>query len=145
METDFTAIRDGLRRLRETTAPLKVFGLESHGFCTHPPLVEQTVRDFEAQHRVTLPPEYRGFLIHVGNGGAGPAYGLFKLGEMDNGSGHKVWTEVVDFVGVLARPFPHTGSWNDLTEEPVYDQARDNDAEWEEEYHRQLDAWENRV
>ena len=93
MEADFATIRDGLRRLREFTSPLKVFGSEAHGFRTHPPLSEKAVREFEAQHRVTLPPEYRGFLIQVGNGGAGPAYGLFKLGEMDDGFGHKPWDE----------------------------------------------------
>ena len=145
MEADFTAIRDDLWRLRESAVSLQVFGSQSHGFRTHPPLSEEAVREFEARHRITLPPEYRGFLIHVGNGGAGPAYGLFKLGEMDDGFGHKPWTENDGFVVVLSQPFPHTGPWNDLIEEPVYDESRQDDPEWEDEYHRQLDAWENRV
>ena len=89
MEVEFAAIRDGLRRLRDPSTPLKVFGSDSHGFHTNPPLSVESVREFEAQHRVTLPQEYKGFLIQVGNGGAGPAYGLFKLGEMDAMCGHQ--------------------------------------------------------
>ena len=145
MEAEFAAIQDGLRRLREAAVPLNVFGAEAHGFRTHPPLSEQIVRAFEVRHRITLPPEYRGFLLHVGNGSAGPAYGLFKLGEVDDGFGHKSWTEDGGFVGVLSRPFPHTGPWNDLSEEPAYDESRANDPRWEEEYERQRDAWEDRV
>jgi hypothetical protein len=87
MDADFKAIREGLRQLGESKAKLKVFGSEAHKFHTHPPLIEPTVREFETRHQVVLPPEYGGFLIHVGNGGAGPAYGIFKLGEMDDGFG----------------------------------------------------------
>lgn len=145
MEADFATIRDGLRQLRESTVPLNVFGSQAHGFHTYPTLSEKAVGKFEARHRVTLPPEYRGFLIHVGNGGAGPAYGLFKLGEMDDGFDYKTWTENDGFVGVLSLPFPHTGPWNDLSEEPVYDESRADDPEWEDAYERQRDAWEDRV
>lgn len=145
METEFEAIRDGLRRLRKSVVPLKVFGSQAHRFRAYPPLSEETVREFEIQYRISLPPEYRGFLIHVGNGGAGPAYGLFKLGEMDDGFEHKLWNENDGFIGVLSQPFPHTGPWNDLSEEPVYDESRENDPEWEDEYCRQVDRWEERV
>lgn len=109
MEREFKAIRDGLRRLRKSTVPLAVFGSQAHGFRTYPPLSEETVKEFESRHFISLPPEYRGILIHVGNGGAGPAYGLFKLGEMDDGFEHKPWTENDGFIGVLSQLFPHTG------------------------------------
>lgn len=145
MGTDFAAIREGLRRLREAAQPLKVFGSQSHGFRTNPPLSVDAVRDFETLHRVTLPQEYKGFLTHVGNGGAGPAYGLFKLGEMDDGFDHKPWTEGGGFVGVLSEPFPHTDAWNDLSEIPVFDDSQDHTLEEEDEHSRQMDAWETRV
>ena len=144
MQADFASICDGLRLLRDSAMPLKVFGSEAHGFRTYPTLSEEQVREFESRHRVTLPQEYRGFLIHVGNGGAGPSYGLFKLGEMDDGFEEKSWAEDDGFVGVLSKPFPHTQLWNDLSEEPVYE-AREDDPEWDDEYQRQLDAWEDRV
>jgi hypothetical protein len=145
METDLAAIRDGLRQLRASTAHLKVFGSQAHGFRTYPALSEEVVREFEARHHITLPLEYREFLIHVGNGGAGPAYGLFKLGEMDDGFEHKAWKERDGFIGMLSLPFPHTGPWNDVSDEPVYDESREEDLGWEEEYERLMDDWEDRV
>jgi hypothetical protein len=143
MEGVYARIRDDLRALREARQPPDVFGSQMHGFRTHPPLSDDDVREFEQAHRITLPAEYRGFLIHVGNGGAGPAYGLFKLGEMDDNRGHAPWREGGGFVGVLSRPFPHTGPWNDLSGRPAQDDEREmaEDPEyeaeweqWEEEY-----------
>jgi hypothetical protein len=64
---------------------------------------------------------------------------------MDDGLGYKAWTENGGFVGVLSERFPHTGPWNDLSEQPVYDETREFDEVWENEYQRQLNAWENRV
>lgn len=147
MEADFAAIGEGLRRLQVGPVAPKVFGSDAHGFRTYPALSEIAVREFESRHRVTLPTEYRGFLIHVGNGGAGPAYGLFKLGEMDDGFGHKPWSEDDGFVGILAKPFPHSCSWNDLSEKPVFDEAHEDDLdyEYEDEYGRQMREWEDRV
>src|SRR5262245_5604305 len=145
MDADFAAIRDGLRRLRESAKPPDVFGSNAHRFRTHPPLSEEAVGAFEAAHRVSLPPEYRGFLLHVGNGGAGPYYGLFKLGEMDDGFGHAPWKENDGFVGVLSEPFPHTGEWNDFTEEPEYDEERADDEEYEADYEKRWAVWERKV
>jgi len=141
VDADFEAIRESLRTLRKSKETPKVFGAEMHKFRTHRPLIEEDVREFERERQVELPSEYRGFLIHVGNGGAGPAYGLFKLGEMDDGFGHGPWGE--GFVGDLSEPFPHTGPWNDLSGRPEFDEERADDEEWEDEYNRQLDAWEN--
>lgn len=142
MEEVFADIRDALAALRGSPRPLDVFGCQVHGFRTHPPLTERAVREFERAHRVTLPAEYRGFLIHVGNGGAGPAYGLFKLGEMDDGHGHAPWRSPGGFVGELSEPFPHTAPWNDLSGEPEEDLERDmaEDPEYEEAYN----LWEER-
>lgn len=139
---DYAAIRDGLRRLREAADPRKAFGADAHGFQAHSPLSEQAVGEFETRHRVRLPADYRGFLIHVGNGGAGPAYGLFKLGEMDDDFTHKSWHEADGFVGVLAEPFPHTSAWNDLAGEPEYDESIEGDPARQDEYDRRVAEWE---
>ena len=140
--TDYARVRENLRGLREAAIPASVFGAEAHQFRVHLLLPEEVVREFEERHRVRLPPDYRGFLIHVGNGGAGPSYGLFKLGEMDNGFKHKRWKEGDGFVGTLSEPFPHRSAWNDSTAKPMYDESRENDPEWEDEFERRLDAWE---
>lgn len=145
MEADSAAIRDGLRRLREAPVPPKVFGSNAHKFRAHPPLTEEVVREFEVAHRITLPAEYRGFLLHVGNGGAGPYYGLFKLGEMDDGFGHAAWKENDGFVGVPSEPFPHTEPWNDFSEEPEFDESREGDKEYEADYDTRRSVWERKV
>lgn len=140
---DYAAVRDGLRRLAEASPPPKVFGAEAHRFRPHPPVPEPEVAAFEARHRVVLPTDYRGFLTHVGNGGAGPAYGLFPLGtDGDTGGDPDPWAEGGGFVGVLSEPFPHTRPWNDLAGRPEYEEEWDDDENLQDEYNRRLSAWE---
>ena len=52
-----------------------------HEFKLGDPLSEGELRHFEESHGITLPPHYRAFLKCVGNGGAGPGYGLAELGS----------------------------------------------------------------
>lgn len=113
-----------------------MFGATAHNFECHPPLAEPVLAQFEAQHGIHLPPDYRLFLARVGNGGAGPAYGVFRLGEMDDGFGYMPWHESDFMVGRLAKPFPYAQSWNDLTGMPP-DEGMDD-----EERDRQYDAFE---
>jgi hypothetical protein len=80
-------------------------------YMMEPPLSEAQIVSFENQHRCRLPQEYREFLMHVGDGGAGPENGLFRLGEHLPGSGHEGCME--DAVA-LSTPFPQSGSWNEL-------------------------------
>jgi hypothetical protein len=144
MKSEFAVISDGLRMPRESVPARPVFGANKHRFIIHPPLSEKEVSDFEKVHRVTLPHEYRGFLLQVGNGGAGPAYGLFKLGEIDDGFDEKPWTENDGFVGTLSKSFPHADPWNDTSDMPIYDESRADDLKWEEEYERQYELWQGR-
>lgn len=143
MDEIHARIRDGLHALREARRPVHVFGSQLHGFHLNPPLSEPAVRDFEREHRINLPADYRAFLLHVGNGGAGPAYGLFKLGETDDCRGHAPWQENDGTVGVLSKPFPYTGPWNDVAgrpeeeDEPSPAEIRAYDAayaHWQEQY-----------
>jgi hypothetical protein len=132
-------IRANLLRL-STARPLPdVFGAAAHKFVLHPPLPETEVAAFERLHGLQLPLEYRRFLIEAGNGGAGPAYGMFSLGE------HMEMRECVSFdegeggVGVLSAPFPHSERWNDLTGEPTEEDEAD-----EELYQQKSDAFNER-
>ena len=52
------------------------FGWESHRYRLDPPLEERILTEFERAHGVTLPAEFRRFVLELGDGGAGPAYGL---------------------------------------------------------------------
>jgi hypothetical protein len=98
------------------------------------------VQAFEQKYSLALPAEYRGFLICVGNGGAGPAYGLFKRGEMDNGCDHASWAEDNGFIGVLSKPFPLTKAWYDQSGKPEWNE--DSEAFNETEFEAAFSRWD---
>jgi hypothetical protein len=132
----FERIRRDLAALRSTGHWERVFGASTHRFALNPLLTDAELSKFEAEHRVSLPADYQQFLTRVGNGGAGPDYGLFKLGEMDGDRGDKPWPSY--FVGNLSAPFPHEGAWNDISKYPITEENTENfDAQmdsFEEEY-----------
>ena len=74
--------------------------LASDRYLLAPPVGDAEVRSFEARIGVTLPEEYRSFLLEVGNGPPRPSLGLRSLDRT-----------VPDDVDPAA-PFPHTEAWN---------------------------------
>lgn len=99
-----------LRQLRAADEKLHLFGASAHKYELNGCLSKRALVRFETKYNVTLPDEYRDFLLHMGNGGAGPGYGVFPLGKHD-GSGSKLvrWKERVE--GQLATEFPLTAPW----------------------------------
>jgi SMI1/KNR4 family protein SUKH-1 len=136
-QLDPTYVRDSLRRL--AAAKPKVFGADEHGFKLNPPLNEADVAEFEASRGVRLPADYRRYITEIGNGGAGPYYGVFPLGYMDDGFDIASWDRPHSIVGDLAAEFPYREAWNDLTGTPE-ELAQEN----EEEYERLMNAFEDR-
>lgn len=59
------------------------FGAYSHQYELAAPATEKAIRKFEEQQGVRLPEEYRNFLTFIGNGGAGPYYGLYGLKALE--------------------------------------------------------------
>jgi hypothetical protein len=104
---DCGLIRSALRRLRDADPQPEVFGARLHRFVLNPPRAEAEVAAFELAHGIRLPGEYRRFIVEVGDGGAGPHYGLFPLGLYMPMRELKPWSAGVGCVGVLAQPFPH--------------------------------------
>jgi hypothetical protein len=90
-----------------------VFGADGHHFILNEPLDEMIVAEFEQRHGIRLPADYRSFITTIGNGGAGPGYGLFPFGETDAGPADEYFAD-------LARPFPYTEAWNVLSDEETY-------------------------
>ncbi|MFD4872860.1 SMI1/KNR4 family protein [Streptomyces sp. NPDC058420] len=78
-----------------------------------PELPEAEIRAFEETHGVELPGEYRSFLAGVGDGPAGPGYGLLPL-AVPRGDAGEEWAvddewERDRLPGRLAGAFPLTG------------------------------------
>jgi hypothetical protein len=133
---DTSRITDALAFLQGVQ--LRVFGADVHRFRLNPPLPEADVMAFENVHNVSLPHDFRQFLTNVGNGGAGPFYGVFPLGEMDDNFSLRTWQEDDGFVGVLSEPFPLGEEWNDISSQPSAELA-DLD---ESEYWRRMDIFQ---
>src|SRR3954471_13202596 len=102
---------DVLRRLADLDRRdqrRRVFGASSHDYKLDPPLPVAVIEAFEGRHGVSLPEDYRHFITEVGNGGAGPYYGLLPFAKDDedrDGEGGGL-------VGAPGKPFPHTAAWN---------------------------------
>lgn len=71
-------------------------------------LSKSVISQFEKQHSVILPDDYKYFLSEIGNGGFGPGYGLRTLEE-----------SIIDFklntnpVIMINQPFKYTEEWNE--------------------------------
>lgn len=134
---DTSRLTEALAYLRG--ARLRVFGADVHEFRLNAPLPKADVVAFENVHKVSLPDDFRQFLTNVGNGGAGPFYGVFPLGKMDDNFGLRTWHEDDGFIGVLSKPFPLREEWNDISSQPSAELA-DQD---ESEYDRQMDIFQS--
>ena len=109
----------------------KVFGSGAHKYRFNSCLTENEFSSFERKHQIKLPADYRSFLLEMGNGGSGPAYGLFPLAD---------WNYELDIAdpNYLGTDFPHADKWN-ISQEYDTDKEDYFDSEefqkWEEEYY----------
>lgn len=81
IEQRLGSIRPRLEALAHLAPDFWLGGAESHSYQLEPPLSLDEVRAFELRHKITLPEDYRRFLLEVGSHGAGPYYGLNRLGD----------------------------------------------------------------
>ncbi|MDH4461512.1 MAG: SMI1/KNR4 family protein [Flectobacillus sp.] len=134
MDNQLESIKGKLEQLRQLDTNLEIFGSEKHRYILNPPISTDTLKQFEAKHKITLPSEYVAFLTTLGNGRAGPFYGLepFENAIFDD----------LDFKredGLLnpSKPFLHTDAWN-MEFEPTV-----SEDENEKEYDRQYEEFTN--
>ncbi|MCX4538578.1 SMI1/KNR4 family protein [Streptomyces sp. NBC_01669] len=105
--TDWPGVRERVLALAAVPGSDKVFGAMGHGFALDAPLTAAEVADVQAWFGVELPEDYRSFLLHVGAGGAGPAYGAFPVRRDGSGGWHLVGDSPEEIEpGLLAEPFP---------------------------------------
>src|ERR1700679_2741848 len=104
-------IKTKLEELRALDRDITIFGAKfGHKYQFRPCLAEDEALAFERKHAIELPKDYRAFLTEMGNGGAGPSYGVFPLGIWDGPGTDEPWDS--RFVGKLSDPFPHRQKWN---------------------------------
>lgn len=127
-------IRDQVAQLRAAGAVQSIFGASGHHFEFNAPIEMNTLRAWERAHGVELPEEYRDYLLALGNGGAGPFFGIHPLGMWE---GHEI-VSMDDALGDLRAPFPHREAWNLPAARFEPPDFEDDDAE--NAWNAQLDA-----
>ncbi|MCR6489728.1 SMI1/KNR4 family protein [Amycolatopsis sp. OK19-0408] len=113
-------VRERLAELAAADPGFERFGANRHEYRLGPPLPRAELAEFEARHGVTLPEDYRDFLLTVGGHGAGPYYGLYSLGAPECPDEDE-WR-----AGFLSTPFPHTSGWNRAEHHPVDNEIPDD-------------------
>lgn len=132
MNEQLNRIKNKLRQLKEDDRFYKIFGSQQHRYKLNPTLSSGKIREFELKYNITLPAGYASFLLNIGNGGAGPYYGIEPLENV-------LFTDLDYKPSELllnpSKPFLHTKPWN-LHFEATVDETND------EEYYKQLDAFQ---
>jgi hypothetical protein len=112
------------------SATYKTFGSDTHRYKFNHCLTEDALQAFETSFGLTLPADYKNFLTEIGNGGSGPAYGLFPLLDWN------IELEIND-TNFLSADFPHIDKWNVMqdfdTDNEDYTETEEFQ-NWEEEY-----------
>ncbi|WP_028543687.1 SMI1/KNR4 family protein [Paenibacillus taiwanensis] len=128
-ETQLDRIINKLVQAMRTDMDFLVFGASSHKYRVNKKLTAKELAEWQARNQVTLPEPYTQFLMNVGNGGAGPYYGIYSIGEATSHTDRLgLATKCVLYPGMtkeewnhLAAPLIHDEDISDLE----YDAARD--------------------
>ena len=131
-ETQIIRIKEKLTKLKNSDQDFEIFGSDTHEYNLNPTKTEFEIEKFETENQITLPEDYREFLLHIGNGGAGPYYGLEPLEagrEVD--LDYKDGKDLID----LSKPFPFTEHWNVEFEEINDDNYEEIDQQKIENYY----------
>ena len=128
MNEQLERIKSKIARLKQSDWNRRLFGANVHKYKLNPTIAIDRIRQFELAHKVTLPQEYVAFLTNIGNGGAGPFYGLERLEDsLFDDLDYKRQDSLLN----PTKPFLHTAPWN-LKFEPTVD-ATENQEEYEEQ------------
>lgn len=117
------SIEKKISELRSLDKSFVIFGSKGHEYKFGSKISENEVAEFERKHTITLPHSYREFILHFGNGGCGPSYGIMNLasGILDNPF-NRTESEIIN----LSNPFRFETSWN-------LEHIEDDDL-WDKEY-----------
>jgi hypothetical protein len=129
MNEQLERIQTKLQELKKLDTNFVLFGSKTHRYKLNAPISEETIKQFEIKHEINLPNDYVQFLTVLGNGGAGPFYGLEPIenalfNDLDYKTSHSLLNP--------SKPFPHIEPWN-LAFRPTVDEE-ENEAEYEKQF-----------
>ncbi|WP_228976049.1 SMI1/KNR4 family protein [Streptomyces sp. DH12] len=142
----WAGVRERVTALAETPGVEAVFGFPRGGAPLERPLTPGELAELERYAGVRLPEEYRGFLLHVGAGGAGPAYGVYPVRRGPDGT----WAWHGDGADMtlptrLAEPFPVDRVDPAVLDTLLDEQPDEEEYDDEDEFDAANDAWEDRM
>ncbi len=109
MNEQIERIKVKLEQLKKLDRNLTLFGSQKHKYKLNATVSLDTINQFESTYKIKLPNEYVHFLINIGNGGAGPFYGLEPL---ENVLFADLDYKRADLLLNPTIPFLHTEPWN---------------------------------
>ncbi|PPQ46203.1 SMI1/KNR4 family protein [Paenibacillus peoriae] len=117
-ETQLDRIKNKLSQAMRKDADFLVFGASSHQYRVKEKLTAKELADWQVHNHVTLPEPYAQFLTKIGNGGAGPYYGIYSIEKA---------TSYTERQALLAKSVLHPGmtkeEWNHLIEPLTKDEG----------------------
>lgn len=122
----------------------EVFGAFGHRWVVEEPLTLGELAELEAQTGVRLPEEYRDFLLHVGAGGADPAYGLFPVRRVRGGWRWEGDGADLADLSRLAEPFPDRGPDPKLLDDLLAQCPEEECFDDIEDFDDAIEAWDER-
>lgn len=131
-ETQADRIKAKLEKAKRKDTGLAVFGASSHNYKMNGKLTRKQLEDWQMAHRITLPGAYAQFLTEVGNGGAGPFYGLYPIEEATSYTESQALT-----AACVLSPGMANEEWNDWIEPLIRDEDI-SDSEYEAARNRVL-------
>lgn len=130
MENQILRIRSKLNQLKANDPAHLLFGASKHRYSLGHTITEAETATFENRHAIDLPPGYRRFLLELGNGGAGPYYGLETLQD-------SLYADLDYKIGLIdpAKEFPFTAAWNiDFSDKDEAEYTRLEDEYFDSKY-----------
>jgi hypothetical protein len=88
------------------------FGAGNHKYLLDASAEVDEINIFELQNHITLPTDFIAFITTLGNGGAGPYYGMYKLGEF----GYMIANKSTTAFSCIVNSSLTEDRWNELTD-----------------------------
>ncbi|MFF0560725.1 SMI1/KNR4 family protein [Streptomyces sp. NPDC004266] len=143
-DQQWAGVRQRVEALGASPASDEVFGARGHRWVLEQPLSHAELAELEAQMKVTLPEEFRTFLLRVGAGGAGPAHGMFPVRRVQ---GRWRWegdgADMAD-LSRLAEPFPGQRLDPEIVDALLAERPEEEDFDEIEEFDDAIEAWDER-
>lgn len=95
-----------LQKAARIDSKCSLFGAEKHRYKLNAPIDAPFVRNLEEKYNFTLPDDYFRFITEVGDGGAGPDYGIYPFTRFsEQGSDEYAKEYLNDYRFGVAKPF----------------------------------------